>query len=73
MKFKIDENLPAEAAEILKSAGFDAHTVEDERLSGASDDTVAGASRSEDRILVACRSEFVSMPAPGGARRSTSN
>jgi hypothetical protein len=35
VKFKIDENLPAEAAEILKSAGFDAHTVADEDLSGA--------------------------------------
>jgi predicted nuclease of predicted toxin-antitoxin system len=35
VKFKIDENLPAEAAEILKSAGFDAHTVSDEDLAGA--------------------------------------
>ena len=35
MKFKIDENLPAEAADILKSAGFDAQTVGDENLSGA--------------------------------------
>jgi predicted nuclease of predicted toxin-antitoxin system len=47
VKFKIDENLPAEAAGILVSAGFDAHTVEEEHLSGADDDTVASTSRSE--------------------------
>lgn len=63
MKFKIDENLPTEAAEILKSAGFDAHTVGDERLSGASDDTVAGASRSEDRILVTLDLDFANIRA----------
>ena len=42
MKFKIDENLPAEAAGILESAGFDAHTVADENLEGANDATVVG-------------------------------
>lgn len=41
MKFKIDENLPAEAAEILRDAGFVADTVGDEDLSGADDETIA--------------------------------
>ncbi len=63
MKFKIDENLPAEAAEILKSAGYDAHTVSDESLSGANDETVAGASRSEDRILVTLDLDFANIRA----------
>ena len=50
MNFKIDENLPAEAAEILRGIGFVADTVADENLSGAKDETVATASRSEGRI-----------------------
>ena len=63
MKFKIDENLPAEAAEILKSAGFEAHTVGDENLSGADDETVANASRSEGRILVTLDLDFANIRA----------
>ena len=34
MKFKIDENLPVEAAELLRDAGHDAHTVGEESLTG---------------------------------------
>ena len=41
MKFKIDENLPIEAATTLRDAGFDAETIRDERLSGADDQVVA--------------------------------
>jgi hypothetical protein len=48
VRFKIDESLPAEAAGILRGAGFDADTVEDEDLSGADDETVAGRSRSRN-------------------------
>lgn len=50
MNFKIDENLPAEAAEILPTIGFVADTVADEH-GRAKDETVATASRSEGRIL----------------------
>ena len=35
MKFKIDENLPTEAADLLRSAGHDAVTVGEQRLGGA--------------------------------------
>jgi hypothetical protein len=35
VKFKIDENLPAEAAETLRKSGFVADTVADENLSGS--------------------------------------
>jgi predicted nuclease of predicted toxin-antitoxin system len=63
VKFKIDENLPAEAAEILESAGFDAHTVADENLSGAQDDTAARASRAENRILVTLDLDFANIRA----------
>lgn len=34
MKFKIDENLPRESAEVLSDAGYDAETVCDEGLEG---------------------------------------
>ena len=63
MKFKIDENLPAEAGEILRGSGFVADTVGDENLSGADDEAVASASRSEDRILVTLDLDFANIRA----------
>jgi hypothetical protein len=41
LKFKVDENLPAEHALILRDAGFEADTVCDEKLSGTDDLTLA--------------------------------
>ena len=58
MKFKIDENLPAEASGILREAGFGADTVGEEDLSGADDSVVASASRSEGRILITLDLDF---------------
>jgi predicted nuclease of predicted toxin-antitoxin system len=63
VKFKIDENLPAEAAETLHGAGFVADTVEDENLSGADDERIARASRSEGRILVTLDLDFANIRA----------
>jgi predicted nuclease of predicted toxin-antitoxin system len=63
VRFKIDENLPAEAAEILQRAGFDVDTVGDENLSGADDETLASASRSEGRILVTLDLDFANIRA----------
>lgn len=63
MSFKIDENLPAEAAGILRCIGFDADTVADENLSGAKDETVATASGSEGRILVTLDLDFANIRA----------
>ncbi len=63
MKFKIDENLPIEAAEILHEAGFAADTVEDENLSGADDERIARTIRSEDRILVTLDLDFANIRA----------
>lgn len=34
MKFKIDENLPVEFAELLRSQGYNAETVKEENLCG---------------------------------------
>ena len=50
MKLKIDENLPADCAVLLRNAGFEADTVADEHMAGA-DDTVI-ASRSQAKIQI---------------------
>ena len=52
MKFKTDENLPQEAANILRAAGFDADTVGDEDLAGAADQDIANRLHSESRALL---------------------
>ncbi len=52
MKFKIDENLPSDTAEVLIAAGFDAMTVGQQDLNGAPDPAVASACSSEGKVLV---------------------
>ena len=52
MKFKIDENLPNEAAKLLQEEEHDTETVYDEALQGRSDSEVAQVLQQEGRILV---------------------
>ena len=58
MRFKLDENLPAEAADLLREAGHDAATVLEQEMSGETDPNVgpalkrAAGSRAADRPLV---------------------
>ena len=52
MRFKVDENLPIEVAEILRSAGHDADTVNDEAAGGALDPDIAALVRREARALM---------------------
>jgi predicted nuclease of predicted toxin-antitoxin system len=52
VKFKIDENLPVEAAAPLRSAGFDALTVKDQRLGGENDRRIVDVCLHEQRALV---------------------
>lgn len=52
MRFKIDENLPVEAKDIFRQAGFDATTVADEGLAGSPDEVIAAVCRREDRVIV---------------------
>ncbi len=61
MKLKIDENLPADCAVLLRNAGFEADTVADEGLSGADDTVIASRSRSEDRVLVTLVLDFANV------------
>lgn len=52
MKFKLDENLPQEAAQLFQAAGYDALTIRDQALQGALDDEVATVCQVEGRVLV---------------------
>ena len=47
MLFKIDENMPVEAVDLLGNAGHLAHTVFDEQLAGHPDPNVAAACQFE--------------------------
>ena len=58
MTFKIDENLPKDAAELLRSSGYQADTVQEESLADAEDDAIAGAIRREHRILITLDLDF---------------
>lgn len=52
VRIKLDENMPAEAVGILRSAGHDVHTVLDERLQGQPDTVVAQHMAVEGRALI---------------------
>lgn len=51
-RFKVDENLPAEAAEYLQRAGYDAMTVSEERLSGSPDTVIATVCQCERQAFL---------------------
>lgn len=58
MRFKLDENMPTEAAELLRSKGYDAHTVFDECIVGGSDESLLEICNSENRVLITFDLDF---------------
>lgn len=52
MKFKIDENLPAEVAADLRAAGHEADTVSDEGLAGEPDSVIMARVQTETRAIL---------------------
>ena len=58
MKLKIDENMPASAAGLLRKRGYDVHTVFDEALNGGMDQTIAETCRREQRVLITLDMDF---------------
>jgi predicted nuclease of predicted toxin-antitoxin system len=52
IRFKTDENLHPETADLLRSAGHDALTVWDQSLRGRPDADIAAICRAEGRALV---------------------
>jgi predicted nuclease of predicted toxin-antitoxin system len=63
LKFKTDENVPAEAAELLRSAGFDALSVLEQVLGGAKDSRISEVCREEARVLVTLDTDFADVRA----------
>jgi predicted nuclease of predicted toxin-antitoxin system len=61
MKFKVDENLPIEIAEDLRSAGHDALTVGDQLMSGRPDKELARVCHDEERALVTLDLDFANL------------
>jgi len=58
MKFKIDENLPVETADLLRAADHDATTVVDQGLRGEDDVRIIEACLREGRTLVTLDLDF---------------
>ena len=58
MTFKVDENLPKDAAELMRRHSFDTATVQEETLAGAEDEVIARAIQREHRILITLDLDF---------------
>jgi len=58
MRFKVDENLPVEAAKVLRQAGYDATTVQEQQLSGSADSEIAEICRQEERVIMTLDTDF---------------
>ena len=58
MRFKTDENLPMEIAELLRQQGHDALTIADEGLAGVADPAVAAVCQVEKRAIVTLDMDF---------------
>ena len=58
MRFKLDENLPADLLPLFSEGGHDVATVRDEGLGGAGDADLFDRARSEDRTLVTLDLDF---------------
>jgi len=52
MRIKVDENLPSQIAQKLKSFGHDAHTAQDEGIGGCVDSVIWEAAQRERRFLI---------------------
>jgi predicted nuclease of predicted toxin-antitoxin system len=52
MRFKLDENLPPEAAELLRQEGHDARTVFEQGMRSRTDSEVLNAAQAEKRAVL---------------------
>lgn len=58
MRGKVDENMPIEAADVLRAAGWECDTVFDEALGGAGDPDIAARCQAERRVLFTLDMDF---------------
>jgi predicted nuclease of predicted toxin-antitoxin system len=63
MRFKIDENLPQESADLLRQASHDAVTVIAQRMGGGPDPNLATVCNSKGRVLVTLDLDFADIRA----------
>ena len=63
MEFKLDENLPVEAAELLRQAGHEAATVPEQQLTGKDDATIAQTCALEGHALLTLDGDFADIRA----------
>jgi predicted nuclease of predicted toxin-antitoxin system len=58
MRFKIDENLPIEVAELLRANMHDSMTIFDQNMVGELDSKIASVCKSEERALITLDLDF---------------
>ena len=58
MRAKLDENVPIEATDLLRAAGWSCDTVHEEGLAGADDPTIGAVCRKEGRVLFTLDLDF---------------
>ena len=63
MKFKIDENMPVEIADLLRQTGYDATTVLEQGLGGCPDEDLASVCQKETRVLITLDTDFADIRA----------
>ncbi len=61
MRFKTDENLPKEIAELLAMSGHDALRVDEQGLSGVADLGIAAVCQVEHRAIVTLDTDFMDL------------
>ena len=61
MRFKVDQNLHAEVAGLLRQHGHDAVTVYDQQMQGQVDDAVAAVCCQEGRVIVTQDLDFANI------------
>ncbi len=60
-RFKIDENLPTEVADLLRQANYDAMTVGEQALAGTLDRQLAYVCQQEHRALITLDTDFANI------------
>ena len=63
LRFKLDENLPSRAADVLIEAGHDAMTVQQQQMGGQPDPHIAQVCQAEKRALITLDLDFANIRA----------
>jgi len=61
VRFKLNEDMPASAGDVVKAAGHEVATVHEEALGGAADEIIADICKAEEMILITLDLDFASV------------